>query len=184
MNKASANIDPLYSFHSTAEFGRGYYKNHCGPTALTNLVVTALQKQRGCELPIDEVKDIFEEIATSGRRRLIYNRRYGTTDVFIWFYAKSVFKKMKVSSILRPMTRHTISGKNARRILERGSFLLMELFGHPKYGWHQMLIYDVDGEGRFIAADGFSSSPVLLDDSSIGRGLFLEIKFINPSETP
>ena len=181
MNKASANIDPLYSFHSTAEFGRGYYKNHCGPTALTNLVVTALQKQRGKELPPEEIKDIFEQTAASGRRRLIYNRRYGTTDVFIWFYAKSVFKKMNVSSILHPATRHTISGKNARKILARGSYLLIELFGHPKYGWHQMVIYDIDDKGRFVTADGFSSSPVFLDDKSIGRGLFLEIKVGTPS---
>ncbi len=176
MNNASTNRSTFYSFHSTGEFGRDYYKNHCGPTALTNLVVTALQKQTGRQLPDDEVRNIFEKIASAGRRRLIYNRRYGTTDLFIWFYARSVFKMMNVSSLLRPVTRHTISGKNARRILAKGSYLYMELFGHPKYGWHQMVIYDVDAEGRFITADGFSPSPVLLDDSSIGRGLFLEIR--------
>ncbi|MBQ7584315.1 MAG: hypothetical protein IJT24_06860 [Lachnospiraceae bacterium] len=176
MNKASANISTYYSFHSTAEFGRGYYKNHCGPTALTNLIITARQKQQGRILPPDEVRGIFEEVASCGRRRLIYNRRYGTTDLFLWFYAKSVFKKMEVSSILRPGTRHTISGRNARRVLDKGSYLLMELFGHPEYGWHQMVIYDTDEEGRFITADGISPSPVLLDDATIGRGLFLEIR--------
>lgn len=175
MNKASSNINTFYSFHSTAEFGRGYYKNHCGPTALTNLIVTAMQKQQGREFSSAEVTAIFEEVAQSGRKRLIYNRRYGTTDLFIWFYAKSMFKKLGVSSLIRPAIRHTLSGKNARRSLSRGSYLLIELFGHPKYGWHQMVIYDTDEEGRFITADGISPSPVLLDDDSIGRGLFLEI---------
>ena len=83
---------------------------------------------------------------------------------------------MNVSDLLRPGTRRTISGDNARHLLSRGSFLITELFGHPKYGWHQMLIYGTDEEGRFIAADGFSPSPVYLDDKGIGRGLLLEIK--------
>ena len=175
MNKASSNINTFYSFHSTAEFGRGYYRNHCGPTALTNLIVTTMQKQQGRELSLDEVIAIFEKVASIGRKRLIYNRRFGTTDLFIWFYAKSVFRRLGVASLIRPAARHTLSGKNARRILSRGSYLLIELFGHPKYGWHQMVIYDTDEDGRFITADGMSSSPVLLDDESIGRGLFLEI---------
>ncbi len=181
MNKASANINTYYSFHSTAEFGRGYYKNHCGPTALTNLIITTLQKQQGRTLTHDEAVEIFEEVASTGRKRLIYNRRYGTTDFFLWFYAKSVFKKLKVASLLRPSGRHTISGKNARRILSRGSYLLIELFGHPKYGWHQMVVYGTDENGLFITADGLSPSPVLLDDNTIGRGLFLEIKPLSSS---
>ena len=176
MNKASTNVNPFYSFHSTGEFGRGFYKNHCGPTALTNLVVTTLQKQQGRIFSADEAREIFEEIASLGRKRLIYNRRYGTTDIVLWFYSKAVFKKTGVSDLIRPATRHTISGSNARKILARGSYLLIELFGHPKYGWHQMLIYGTDDEGRFITADGFKPEPVFLDDKTIGRGLFLEIK--------
>ncbi|MCR5236725.1 MAG: hypothetical protein K6E34_05945 [Lachnospiraceae bacterium] len=178
MNKASIN-NSIFSFHSTAEFGRGYYRNHCGPTALTNLVVTALQKQQGRKLPEEEIKEIFEKTASLGRRRLIYNRRYGTTDLFLWFYARAVFKNNGVSGLLHPAARHTISGKNARQILSKGSYILIELFGHPKYGWHQMVIYDTDENGRFITADGFSSEPVFLDDNTIGRGLFLEIKHLS-----
>ncbi|MBQ8956053.1 MAG: hypothetical protein IJ075_03700 [Lachnospiraceae bacterium] len=174
MNKASTNINPYYSFHSTAEFGRGYYKNHCGPTAITNLIVTARQRQLGTALSSDEVRDTFEKVASMGKRSLIYNRRYGTTDFLLWFYVKAAFKKLGIKS-LRPVMRHTLSAGNARRILSKGSFLLIELFGHPKYGWHQMVIYDTDERGLFIAADGFSSSPVFLNDKEIGRGLFLEI---------
>ena len=160
MNKASTNINPYYSFHSTAEFGRGYYKNHCGPTAITNLIVTARQRQLGTALSSDEVRDTFEKVASMGKRSLIY--------------VKAAFKKLGIKS-LRPVMRHTLSAGNARRILSKGSFLLIELFGHPKYGWHQMVIYDTDERGLFIAADGFSSSPVFLNDKEIGRGLFLEI---------
>lgn len=175
MNKASTNNISEYSFHSTAEFGRGYYKNHCGPTAITNLIITALQKQQGRTLPSGECRDIFEKVATKGRRRLIYNRRYGTTDILLWFYVRAAFRLYSPLS-LRPVMRHTLSAANARRILSRGSYLLIELFGHPKYGWHQMVIYDTDDDGLFIAADGISSAPVHLDDHEIGRGLFLEIR--------
>ncbi|MBO5551022.1 MAG: hypothetical protein J5966_03600 [Lachnospiraceae bacterium] len=175
MNKASTKIFPAgCSFHSTAEFGRGYYKNHCGPTAITNLIITDRQRKLGKELTSEEAREIFEEVASIGRHRLIYNRRYGTTDLLLWFYVKTAFRKLGVTT-LRPVMRHTLSAKNARRILSRGSFMLVELFGHPKYGWHQMLIYGTDENGRFIAADGFSASPVLLNDKETGRGLFLEI---------
>ena len=172
------NINPSYSFHSTGEFGRGFYKNHCGPTAITNLIVTARQSQRGQALTPDEVKDIFENVASLGRHRLIYNRRYGTTDFFLWFYVKAAFKKLGADMLLRPVMRHTLSASNARKILSKGSFLLIELFGHPKYGWHQMVVYDITDDGLFVTADGFSPAPVLLDDAGIGRGLFLEIKTI------
>lgn len=169
-------INPSYSFHSTGEFGRGFYKNHCGPTAITNLIVTALQTRRGQKLTPDEVRDIFENVASLGRHRLIYNRRYGTTDFFLWFYVKAAFKKLDADTLLRPVMRHTLSASNARKILSKGSFLLIELFGHPKYGWHQMVVYDVTDDGLFVTADGFSPAPVLLDDKGIGRGLFLEIR--------
>ena len=175
MNKASANIYPAgLSFHSTAEFGRGYYKNHCGPTAITNLIITARQKQLGTELSLEEAREIFEKVASMGRHRLIYNRRYGTTYLLLWFYVRAAFRKFG-NGTLRPAMQHTLSADNARRILSKGSYMLVELFGHPKYGWHQMVIYGTDGNGLFIAADGFSSSPVLLNDKEIGRGLFLEI---------
>lgn len=180
MDKASGNIaGPAYfpcSFHSTGEFSRGFYKNHCGPTAITNLIVTALQAESGERVPDEKCREIFETVATHGRRRLVYNRRYGTTDVFLWFFVRSALKKAGADGMLRPASRHTLSAKNARRVLERGSFLILELFGHPKYGWHQMVVYGTDENGLFIAADGFTNSPVLLDDNSIGRGLFLEIR--------
>ena len=175
MNKASTKIDPKgCSFHSTAEFGRDYYRNHCGPTAITNLIITDRQRRLGKELSLEEAREIFETVASMGRHRLIYNRRYGTTDLLLWFYVKAAFKKLGTGT-LRPAMRHTLSASNARRILSRGSFMLVELFGHPKYGWHQMVIYGTDENGLFITADGFSASPVLLNDKEIGRGLFLEI---------
>lgn len=176
MDNASTNINSLYSFHSTGEFGRGYYRNHCGPTAISNLIITALQLRRDSILPTDEIRAIFEDVASMGRRRLIYNRRYGTTDFLLWFYVRAAFKTHGITE-LHPIMRHTLSGKTARRALSHGSFLLLELFGHPKYNWHQMVVYDIDEEGRFIAADGFESVPVYLDDVTIGRGLFLEIRY-------
>ncbi|MCR5774578.1 MAG: hypothetical protein K6G42_05790 [Lachnospiraceae bacterium] len=165
----------LYSFHSTSEFGRDFYRNHCGPTAITNLIITSLQHQKRDILPQDECRDIFENVATKGRHMLIYNRRYGTTDLLLWFYVKAAFKAFSPLTI-RPSVRHTLSADNARTVLSHGSYLLIELFGHPKYGWHQMVIYGTDKNGLFITADGISNRPVLLDDTGIGRGLFLEIK--------
>jgi len=176
MDKASGNVSGSYSFHSTGEFGRGFYKNHCGPTAITNLVITAFQSRDNIILSDDRCRDIFESVASLGRRRLIYNRRYGTTDAFLWFYVKAALKKTGAGTLLRPASRHFISADTARKVLGRGSYLILELFGHPRYGWHQMVIYGTSEDGRFIAADGISTSPVLLDDAGIGRGLFLEIK--------
>ncbi|MBQ9443172.1 MAG: hypothetical protein IJU43_02620 [Lachnospiraceae bacterium] len=176
MDKASDNEIRSYSFHSTGEFGRGFYKNHCGPTAISNLVITAFQSKEKEKLSDEKCREIFETVASLGRRRLIYNRRYGTTDAFLWLYVKAAFKKTGADMLLRPGARHFISPGNARKAIARGSYLILELFGHPRYGWHQMVIYDISDDGRFIAADGIAASPVLLDDQGIGRGLFLEIR--------
>ncbi|MCR5748014.1 MAG: hypothetical protein K6G03_09930 [Lachnospiraceae bacterium] len=169
MNKAS-----LKSFHSTSEFGKGFYKNHCGPTAITNLIITDRQLTDDRIVLPEECREIFESVASYGRKHLIYNRKYGTTDVFLWLFVKAAFKLWDCR--LTPGHRHTLTPKNAKKYLSKGSFLLVEEFGHPKYGWHQMVIYGTDEKGRYITADGFESSPVLLDDKTLGRGLFLEIK--------
>ncbi len=172
MNNASTSY---LSFHSTGEFGRGYYRSHCGPTAITNLIISAKQEVSGRLLTDDACRTIFESVATFGRRMLIYNRKHGTTDLLLGLYVRAAFKNNDVD-ILRPGRRYTLGASNARKVLSRGNYMLLEVFGHPKYGWHQMLVYGIDDSGRFIAADGLEKGPVLLDDNEIGRGLFLEIR--------
>ncbi|MBQ2453712.1 MAG: hypothetical protein II497_04620 [Lachnospiraceae bacterium] len=172
MNNASTTF---LSFHSTGEFGRGYYRSHCGPTAITNLIISARQETEGRQLAPGECQEIFESVASYGRRMLIYNRKHGTTDLLLGFYVRAAFRNNDIH-ILRPGRRYTLGASNACKVLSRGSYMLLEVFGHPKYGWHQMLIYGTDDEGRFIAADGLEKAPVRLTDDEIGRGLFLEIR--------
>ncbi len=168
-------IDRLLSFHSTAEFGRSYYKNHCGPTAITNLIITGIQMTEGRILTAKEAVSIFENVASLGMKRLVYNRKHGTTDLLLRFFVTNAFNRFS-NGTLRPGSRHVLSPKNLDRVIARGSFAMLELFGHPRYGWHQMLVYGVDENGDYIACDGIAFSPVHIPPSEIGRGLFLEIK--------
>lgn len=163
------------SFRSTAFFSGGFWRNHCGPTAITNLIISTLQAERGAMLPEEECRNLFDVVASLGRRRLFYNFRFGTTDLLLPFFIRSAFRRFGVKS-LKPGRRHFISPKKIRCALAKGSFAYMEVFSHPSYGWHQWLIYGTDGDDGFIAADGNEGSPVKIKEKDLGKGLFLEIR--------
>ena len=180
MNKASVEskkiIDPKWlSFRSTAEFARNKYRNHCGPTAITNLLITLAQARDGRLVDSEEAVEIFDRVASFGRRLLVYNIRFGTTDLLLGLFARLVFFRLSKGSI-RVGFRHFLNKKSLNRTIGRGNFALLELFGHPLYGWHQMLIYGMDESGDYIACDGIADHPVHIPPADIGRGLFLEIK--------
>ena len=162
------------SFRSTSIFSAGFFKNHCGPTAITNLIISALQAERGEAVPDRECESIFETVAGLGMKRLFYNFRFGTTDLLLPFFVRAAFRLFGVK-LLRTGRRHFISPKKIRRSLSKGSFAYMEVFSHPDYGWHQWLIYDTAGDEGFLAADGRTSGPVIIKEKDLGKGLFLEI---------
>lgn len=163
-------------YHSTAEFGRldrGYAK-HCGPTAVTNLLLSLL----GRDAPAPE--RLFRDVARLGRRRLIYANwdwkgpLGGTSDLRSREYLRAALDRYGLKEVRVGRVR-LLTPTAVRDALRRGSVLYLQLLRHPKYGSHHLLCYGLEPDGRVRLADGWAASPVLLEPKALGRGLFLEV---------
>ena len=196
--KAAREWLPYAVYRTTgcySRLGKGYV-NHCGPTAITNAILT-LRRRAGIEtekrIPNSEDREIFEKVARYGTRHLFYFnfsflKHYGgTLDVLAGFYLRNMLSRYvpgKVHvSLLRPL-----SARLMQKELSRGRFLYIQVLRHPKYKNHHFLCYgyrqgpvpkDVRGRKKdnilFICADGWSLAPKELTKKDFRFGSFRSI---------
>ena len=172
-------------FHTTGQFGRldREYRRNCGPTAITNLVLTLLQR-RG-ETPRLAPPELFREIAALGRRRVFYfnvdlfGRWGGTSDLLSGAYLRAALRRFGLGNH-RVRRRVRLTEKTLEAALGRGSILYLQLRRHPRYGDHHLLCYGAEksGEGKTLLrlADGWSAQPVYLPLQGLRRAHFVEIE--------
>ena len=128
------------------KLGKGY-ERCCGPTAITNLIMS-LQDEK------ESPEEIFLSVARTGIRRGIYmnmdlfKRFGGTSNVLTEPYIKRCLKQHGVQAELHYLGR--LTEERLQRALRRGSYLYLELLFHPKYGNHHVLCY-----GARPAKDGW-----------------------------
>lgn len=189
--------EPYMEFHTTAEFqkeGKGYVR-HCGPTAVTNLVL-AIRNRAGRNVQ-RSANDVFRESVSSGRRTLAYHnmdflgRFGGTSDLLAGIYLRVEFRRagireVRVRAGLRP------GKKGIFNALWREELVYLEVHKHPKYGNHHLLLYgyeipdeEVDPECDlyevykdrmlFLAADGWVRRPVRLTGEDLRRATYFRI---------
>lgn len=205
--RAELSFDPrAESYCTTAQFARlddGRYHKHCGPTAITNLILTlqreeTLQRERqshpaqracesgekGGEFSAEDPEQIFRKVARSGARHLAYwnTDRFrfwgGTSDFLAPAYVHLCLKENGLSYFhVRgpfPATRSSMG-----RALMEGKILYLEVHGRSKYGNHHMLCYGYarDREGRLCwkVADGWAAVPVYLPVREVRLGMFLTV---------
>lgn len=154
------------AFCTTGQFENldGGLMRHCGPTAITNLILTM---QNAGKLKDGSEKDggsnhnyiqdmieqeqhedqVFRQVVGIGRNRKLYwntnvlGRFGGTFDLMSGSYIRSAVKEffpqlpVKTQLVLRP------SGEKAVQALKKGSVLYLMLHGHPTYGDHHVLCY-------------------------------------------
>ena len=175
-------------YHTTGQFGRldRVYHRHCGPTAMTNLVLTLLAR-RG-ETPKKAPPELFRAIARIGLRRAFYfnfdlfNRWGGTSDLLSGVYLRAVLRKYGLGEAkVHPRAR--LTEKNLKAALDRGSVLYLQLRRHPRYGDHHLLCYGTQTrltpgkrETLLRLADGWTSAPVYLPLKGLKRAHFVEIE--------
>ncbi len=189
---------PSSFYASTGEFtklGRGFV-NHCGPTAITNVIMTCLSEEdtpvrRGPVIKksrtqlADEAKNVFLDTARFGRRHLMYFNMNlfhfygGTSDILSGPYLRIMLRKAGIRNISVSLPRPLTPGL-ARRALDRGSMLYVMLLHHRKYKNHHLICYsydtDKEGQFRYQSADGWTNRPVYLEDRDLRLGFFREIK--------
>lgn len=162
------------SYCTTRQFAkrdRDYVK-HCGPTAITNLVLTLSGD------PALEPARVFDQVAAIGRRLGVYwNMRAtkhfgGTSDALAGLYIRQALAHFGVAARVRfggPAT-----AARVRQALAEGSIVYLEMHLHPKYHNHHLLIYGADRQGLRVA-DGWQQEPVYLSDRDLRRCMFFSI---------
>lgn len=154
--------------------GKGYDRC-CGPTAITNLIMTLQDEE-------PDPEEVFQSVAKAGTRRGIYmnmdlfKRFGGTSNLLTEPYIKLCLKQHGVKADLRYLGR--LTEERLERALRRGSYLYLELMFHPKYGNHHVLCYGarpVKDGWLLRIADGWSSKPVEMTVEDLKRTYAIEV---------
>ena len=149
---------------------------NCGPTAITNAVLTLQDRD-------DDPERVYQLVAETGKKRLTYwnfdlfHMFGGTVDFLTKSYLEKVFEKKGMRDI-EVSKREKMTKENVINALERGSILYIQFRHHPRYGCHHVLAYE-GHPGRhsyFLKlADGWSDKPRYIDVNELGRGYIIEI---------
>ncbi len=175
-------------FCTTGQFknlDRGYVQ-HCGPTAITNLLLTLKNLEREPEagdVTREAQEAVFRKVAGYGRRHLLYiNRKIlkywgGTSDITAGIYIRKMLERSGFGA-RKVFHRRLFTFMRAKRALQRGSILFIELRHHKKYGNHDVLCYGAgkyNGENVLCIADGRSRQPVMMPVKDMCYGFIIEI---------
>ncbi len=162
------------------------YHRHCGPTAITNLLLTtAMRRRQRGRLP-QETQKIFDRVSQIGNHRLMYinldlfHRFGGTSDALAGLYLRRCFREYGLEAPTLGFQIRPTEG-SVTQALERGSVLYLQVRGHSKYGNHHMLCYGreemPDGAPAvYRIADGWSAKPVRLTFRELEHFRLLEVK--------
>lgn len=166
-------------------FGRAggvrWYRN-CGPTAVTNLLVT-LRHRMG--EPVEAVQSLYARVARYGTSRLLYWNTAmgpvgGTSDLLAGVYLRRMLADLpgpRPAVRLRPARAAALAAS-----LDRGALLYLVLHRHPAYGSHHLVCYGwrqvksrSTGEVRTYlkVADGHAPAPRYLDLAACRSSLLL-----------
>lgn len=162
--------EPYESFGTTGQFakiGDKTYLRHCGPTAVTNLIVTLLRMEKAesnrrrnrnpkqnllqeeaadCDKRTpDAMNEIFQDVARTGQHMLIYyntdllHHFGGTSDYLVRPYLMRCIQKYGLHA--RVGRRFFLTEENVRKAVQRGSLLYVVLRHHPTYKNHHIICY-------------------------------------------
>ena len=169
-----------YASHYTTlgSFGQAdgvRWYNNCGPTAVTNLLVTVRRKRAGDPALAMDARALYGRVARYAVRHLVYvNARRGpvkgTSDLRAGGYLRAMFRLclgIRPGVLLCPATKTQLL-----RSLDRGCLLYLMLQRHPVYRNHHLVGYgytvvenETTGETRTYlkVSDGHAAAPRYLD---------------------
>ena len=171
--------EPYVNFSKTSDFPG--YSNHCGPTAITNMIKTYYNRY-GLTNP--SVSDIFNIVVGTGLRNLYYTQWGGTVNATANGYIKTCFTSYNKSVTVNGQ--YTASYANLKTSLtndRRLAYLMMQ--GHDNYGDHHVLCYAYTRLGNtyriatyFKVADGHNSDGGrYIDSNSVSSDKYWEVCF-------
>ena len=187
---------------TTSQFeklGKGFVR-HCGPTAITNLILTLNRRNRyfqtvgtSSESGIrHDPEEIFLRVCEIGKRSWVYwntdilHSMGGTYDILTGRYIrKSLEEFLPVPPDRIRVSRHiSAGGSECLGLLQSGSLLYLQMHRHPCYGGHHVLccgavVLRRSGSARekvfLIIADGWSHQLRYVDTRDLGLMHFYSI---------
>ena len=178
-------------YRSTSYFAnvRVNYTLHCGPTAVTNLILATSQKYPNTWLGRFTEKDLFEIIASEGESMGLYHNGSwhhlfgGTSDFFAGAYMNRALQinGIRDVSIQAPVPVRT---EGLRRWLDQGNLAYLMLHRHECYRNHHVIcngymqLQNQSGEKitYFQIMDGWSARPRYVDENSLKGDFFWKIQ--------
>lgn len=154
------------TYCTTGQFAN--YKRHCGPTAMTNLVLAFR--------PDLEATLVFNEIVAIGRRHLAYltvKNIGGTSDGLSGVYLRAVLNHYGLGDAVVKFA-GVATERRLRRALQLGAVCYLQMHFHPKYHNHHVLVYASDWKG-LRTADGWQCRPVFLNERDVRGATFFTI---------
>ena len=186
--------NPYIARHTTGQFSkvdRGY-KRHCGPTAITNLLLTLQKKHPVPALYGLAPELLFHEVAALGRHIFAYYNIDlwifgGTTMLMTDLYIRMALKKYGIKNVRVIPHLFGFASRQRKKLLkclDEGALVYLQLLRHHKYGSHHLLVsgYEIDHSAKdgpvikLILADGWSSEVRTLAIKDTKRISFWEIK--------
>ena len=166
---------PYESFCTMGDFEhlKHGYRQHCGPTALTNILLTLKNIHSTPELAIESPQSLFIQTARLGRRMLAYynislfGRLGGTSWFLMGPYLRMALRKYKVTDHVIVHSYPLAKGSDLVRQLDKGRLVFLQMFHHPTYKAHDVAAYGYQElktkqGGRVFylkVADGWSRRP-------------------------
>ncbi|WP_312281858.1 hypothetical protein, partial [Oscillibacter sp.] len=162
--------------HSTSEFSG--YKNHCGPTAITNMLIMYGNRYGINTINRKSTQDIFQRVADIGTANLYYVNSDlggvigGTSNTLAAKYTQVCFEEYGIDS---GFWRRDLTYDNIVATLEEDYIMYVMLQGHQTYGNHHIVGYAYthlisSTTGLFKTylkvADGWTTHPRYIDLAS------------------
>ncbi len=188
-----------------ANLDQGYIR-HCGPTAITNVILTWNRRYHILRSPKTEhaapvsgtvyyypaPQVIFRQVSRIGtKRHFYYNtdvfRRFGGTyDLLLKKYLTACFTHYGCRFDMKG--KYPLEDDDFRRPLQEDRLLYLQLYRHPVYGDHHLIchgmveIASADSKihkNYLIVADGWSRKERYIDTDDLVMCHFMELQVYN-----
>lgn len=128
-------------FYTTSDFknlGSGY-NNHCGPTAITNMLIAYGNRKNTMSILSTNTNNIFVSVAELGLESLYYSQSTGTSGSYADDYIIDSFDLYGVD--ISVLGRYSITYTNVKNSFEDNNLLYITLNNDDTYGDHAVVGY-------------------------------------------
>lgn len=153
------------------------YSNHCGPTAITNLLEIVARYRGYSGVPYNNITQVFSQVAQLG-----ISKGYFINDVYTGFDTSTAYVKecFSLYSINTSVTNKKINYDNVKTAINGYNPLFIALQSHEIYGSHFVAGYAYT---CFTNESGRTAPFIKIADGWNSSGRYLPLSASNPNSS-